>query len=389
MVISNLAGVTLATPLSLNGPLALTSGTLTTTSANLLTLNQNSWIIGGSPTSYVNGPLARKTNAGALSNLVFPIGSGTACRSLALNATTQDATTYLVTQTEGPVPNSDNLLAGTLALPQLTRVSRVRSYIITPTPAANNFSGTVTLAFGLDDRVNAPADGSLTIGKNSGGGWQNIGTSNVTVATPVPAAGYASGTVTSGTFTSFSAFALASTSADDRLNPLPVTLTSFAARRRGADVALSWATASELHNARFEVQRSADGQLFAPVATVAGRGTAATTHQYAALDPAAPGGPLYYRLAQVDAGGATTFSPVVALAPAAAAGLYPNPARDRLTVPAPAGTPVRVLDLLGRVVLALALPPSGEVSVAALPAGSYVLQTGEGAAAQRFKFSKE
>ena len=389
LAINNPAGVTLATPLSLGGPLTLTSGRLTTSATSLLTLSPTASIVGGSPTSYVNGPLARTTNAGALDGLVFTVGSATAYRPLTLTATTQNATTYLVTQTEGPAPDFNNLPASTSALPRLTRVSQARSYTITPIPAANNFSGTITLPFGADDRVNAPGDNSFAVGENSGSGWQNIGTSNLSLVTPVPANDYASGTLTSGPFTSFGTFALASTSADKKLNPLPVTLTSFTARRRGTAVALSWATASELHNARFEVQRSIDNQLFVSVAAVAGHGTAATTHQYTAFDPAALSGLLYYRLAQVDEDGTTTFSPVVALAATTSAALYPNPAHDRLTVPAPAGTPVRVLDLLGRVVLTLALPPSGEVSVAALPAGSYVLQTGEDAQAQRFKFSKE
>ena len=391
LAIDNKAGVTLATPLVLSGPLVLTNGLLTTTGDNLLTMSPNASIAGGSPTSYVNGPLARQTDAGPLNNLLFPIGSATAYRPLTLHATAQNATTYLVTQTEGPAPDFTNLPVSTSALPQLTRVSRARSYTITPIPipAANKFSGTVTLAFGADDQVNAPTDGSFTIGKNSGSGWQNIGSSNVTVATPVPADGFVSGTITSDTFTSFSTFALASTSADATINPLPVVLVSFTARRRGPDVALNWATAVELHNARFAVQRSADGQMFTTVTTVAGHGTAATTRQYAALDPAAPAGSLYYRLAQVDESGATTFSPVVALAAATTATPYPNPAHDWLMVPAPAGTPVRVLDLLGRVVQSLALPPSGEVSVGALPTGSYVLQIGEEAQAQRFKFNKE
>lgn len=389
LTINNQTGATLATPISFGGLLTLTSGTLTTTATNLLTLNSTASIIGGSPTSYVNGPLALKTDAGALNNLLFPIGSAAAYRPLTLSATAQDATTYLVTQTEGPAPDFDKLPLSASTLPRLTRVSQVRSYTITPTPAANNFNGRVKLTFEPDDQVNAPTDGSLTIGKNSGGSWQNIGNSSVVVPTPAPAGGYASGTVTSGIFTSFSTFALASTSADTKLNPLPVTLISFTARRRGADVVLNWATATELHNARFEVQRSLDGQQFTTVTAVAGHGTAATAHQYAARDPAVPSGPLYYRLAQVDESGATTFSPVIALTAATTATLYPNPARDRLTVPAPAGTPVQILDLLGRVVQALALPPSGEVSVAALVPGSYVLQTGEGAQAQRFKFSKE
>jgi hypothetical protein len=387
LAINNPAGATLATTVTLGGPLTLTNGILTTTAANLLTLSPTASIAGGSPTSYVIGPLVRQTNAGPLTGLVFPTGSSASYRPITLNATAQDATTYLVTQTEGPAPDYTNLPASTSALFQLTRVSRARSYTITPTPAANNFSGTVTLPFGPDDQVNAPNDASFVIGKNSGSGWQNIGNSAVSVTTAAPMGGYASGTLTSGTFTSFSNFALASTSSDAAVNPLPVTLTSFAARRLAAHVHLNWATASEVHHARFEVQRSADGQVFSAVASVAGHGTTALAHQYTALDPTAPNTLLYYRLAQVDTDGHTTFSPVVVLATTTAAVLYPNPTRDQLVVPAPAGAQVRVLDLMGRVLQTATLPPSGEVSVASLPAGTYLLQLNEGA--QTLRFSKE
>ena len=390
LTINNPDGVVLATPLQLNGPLTLTNGTLTTTATNLLTLSSMASVKGGSPTSYVNGPLARQTNAGAFTNLVFPTGNGASYRPLTLNATAQDATTYLVTPKEGSAADPTNLLASTSALSTLTRVSRVRSVNITPTPAANNFNGTVTLSFGADDNVNQPGDASFTIGKNSNSaGWQNIGASNggVVVTAAATATIGASGTITSQPFTSFSDFALASTSADAAINPLPVVLTSFTARRQAADVRLTWATATELRNARFEVQRSFDGQLFTTIAMLAGQGTAAQARQYTALDPAAPNAVLYYRLAQVDIDGRITYSPVVVLAATNSAVLYPNPARDRLVVPAPAGTQVRVVDLLGRVLQTVSLPPSGEVSVAGLPTGTYLLQLSE--SAQLLRFSKE
>lgn len=389
LAINNPAGVVLASPVALGGQLTLSSGTLTTTAANLLTLSATASVGGGSSTSFVNGPLARTTAAGPLTNLVFPTGSGAAYRPVVLTATTQDATTYLVTQTEGPAPDYNNLPASATALPPLTRVSRVRSYTITPQPAANNFSGTVTLGFGADDQVNAPNEASLVIGKNSGGGWQNIGNGGVSVTTPAPSGGYASGTITSGTFTSFSSFALAKTDANAANNPLPVTLTSFTARRQAADVRLSWATAAELHNARFDVERSLDGQAFTTIATVVGQGTTTQASRYAALDAGAPAGQLYYRLRQVDTDGQASSSPVVALAATdarAGLSLFPNPAHDRLTVAAPVGTLVRVLDLTGRLLLTSTLPPSGEVEVLALPPGSYLLRVGE---RQVLRFAKQ
>ena len=393
LALNNPAGVTLATPLLLGGPLALNSGTLTTTAVNLLTLSSAASLAGsgGNSTSFVNGPLARQTVAGALSNFTFPVGSGTAFRPVVLNATAQDVTTYLVTPKEGPAADPANLLAGTGALPALTRVSRVRSYTIAPTPAANHFSGTVTLSFGPDDNVNQPAAASFTIGKNSNGaGWQNIGNGGVTIAIPATATTGATGTITSQTFTSFSDFALASTSPEATVNPLPVRLTSFGAvRQTSGAVQITWATASEQRSAYFEVQRSLDGTTFSAIAKVAGYGTTGQAQVYVTQDGAAPATQLYYRLRQVDIDGRAAYSPVVTLAASAAADalvLYPNPAHDQLVVPAPAGTSVQVLDLTGRVLLTISLPPSGEVRVAELPAGTYLMRMGEG---RVLRFSKQ
>ena len=80
------AGVTLSQATTVSGILALTSGKLTTTPANLLTIGSAGTISGGSATSYVNGPLAQ-AYSGALSK-DFPIGVSPNYRKVTLNITT-------------------------------------------------------------------------------------------------------------------------------------------------------------------------------------------------------------------------------------------------------------------------------------------------------------
>ena len=157
--------------------------------------------------------------------------------------------------------------------------------------------------------------------------------------------------------------------------PLPVGLTAFAAQRQATGVHLRWATATEQQNAGFDVQRSPDGVAFATVATVPGRGNASQPTSYAFLDALAPSTVLYYRLRQVDVGGAATFSPVVAVGPDAAVALYPNPAREWLLVTAPAATAYRVRNSLGQL-LRQGPMPAGPATVAlgGLPGGLYQLE---------------
>ena len=165
--------------------------------------------------------------------------------------------------------------------------------------------------------------------------------------------------------------------------PLPVVLTDFAGQRQVAAVALRWHTASEQHNAGFEVQRRpATAADFATIGFVAGAGTTGQTTGYAFRDASAPAGPVYYRLRQLDHTGSATYSPVVAIAGAAQAAeatllpVFPQPAHGALRVQV-AGTeqPVtlRLLDGMGRVVHQQLCQSEAQVQVSGLPVGIYYL----------------
>ena len=163
-------------------------------------------------------------------------------------------------------------------------------------------------------------------------------------------------------------------------SPLPVTLTRFTATHvRGTQhVATSWATASELRNAGFEVQRSLDGLQWAKVGFEPGHGTSATPHTYTLSTPYV--GAAYYRLAQLDDDGRVSYSPVVHVG-GEGAGLalrvHPNPTNGDFTVQGGLPTePIEVLDLLGKQVKHL---PAGQRTgrLDGMPAGVYLLRQGQ------------
>ena len=144
-------------------------------------------------------------------------------------------------------------------------------------------------------------------------------------------------------------------------NPLPVTLTEFTAKAvRNLDAALAWATASELNNDHFDVERSFDGATYARIGQVAGSGSTTAAHTYAFADAGVgrtATGPVYYRLRQVDATGTSSYSPVRTISFGAAApslAVYPSPAASSTTLDLsllPAGTyQVTLLDATGRLV---------------------------------------
>ena len=170
-------------------------------------------------------------------------------------------------------------------------------------------------------------------------------------------------------------------------NPLPVTLVDFTARAEGpAAVRLAWATASELNNAGFTVERSRDARSFAAIGTVAGAGTSTSRHDYALLDQKLPVGAslLYYRLRQTDASGDLHYSFVRTVALSAqAAGfvVYPTTvsagqtASYRYTGPTAAGT-LEIFNVVGQVLGTVALDgrAQGEVPLTGLATGAYILR---------------
>lgn len=96
----------------------------------------------------------------------------------------------------------------------------------------------------------------------------------------------------------------------DNLNVLPITLLSFTAEAKDAQVLTSWITASEMNNDFFTIERSADARNFKPIGTVEGAGTSHSMHAYSFIDDAPLSGISYYRLKQTDFDGTATLSEI-------------------------------------------------------------------------------
>lgn len=182
---------------------------------------------------------------------------------------------------------------------------------------------------------------------------------------------------------------------------LPVELTSFSVRTKGARAVVQWTTATETRNAGFVVQRRAVGEgEWSRQGFVEGEGTTTETQSYRFSVQALPPGLHEFRLKQVDVDGSVHYSDAERV----------RVRTDRaLTVqgpnPVPSGRTLTVLvegrrgeevegglyDLLGRRVRTLSLRsgPSGRVGRARLPteglaSGVYVLRVrGQGREAAR------
>jgi hypothetical protein len=92
---------------------------------------------------------------------------------------------------------------------------------------------------------------------------------------------------------------------------LPVELVSFNAQISGDVCTLIWATASEINNSYFEVEKSIDGNSFLKCGRVEGAGNSSITHCYSFTDRSPFPGVSYYRLSQVDFDGTNIYSQVI------------------------------------------------------------------------------
>jgi hypothetical protein len=106
--------------------------------------------------------------------------------------------------------------------------------------------------------------------------------------------------------TSFSLFTINGSEASN--TALPIELLYFNATPNQKIVDLTWATASELNNESFTVERSIDGLTWETVLTVSGAGTTNQRTDYSNEDTRPLSGLSYYRLKQTDFDGQFTYS---------------------------------------------------------------------------------
>jgi hypothetical protein len=325
LTVSNATGVTLTYPESVSGALNLTSGIVTTTAANILTLTGTATSNIGSKTAYVSGPMVETAAFSGVTTLTFPVGKGIA---VGLNVPYRPAIVTVTQSSAAPVTytaelfNTDGLLGPAPCLctipATLNQEDEAHYWQIDQQPGVPNFtSAFVQLYYDLDDSVTdylnlrvMKSNGVSTLLLDEGG----VGTANLT------------GSITSNSFSSFSRFILGNTSAGS--NPLPVELLSFTAQADVNQVDLNWSTASETNNNFFTIERSQDGNKFEFIAKVPGSGTASSTHNYSTIDMQPYNGLSYYRLTQTDYNGAKTISKVVPISFTAKPDLFevfPNP----------------------------------------------------------------
>ena len=287
--------VTLTGAVSLRGTLTLTDGIINTTSADLLTFaTLANDVSGGNNTSYIDGPMAKV----GIGDFIFPCGDGGKYAPVELSNISASET-YTVEYHKEAYNNTSSLTS------PLTDVSNSEWWQV---DRAGSASADVTLYWydskwsGLgnisDLRI---AHYSSTTSKWEAETGTYTSTGNVSLTTSE------SGTMTVTSVSSFSPFTFGTI--NSTTNTLPIELISFNLSKTEKNVQLNWATASELNNSGFEIQRSNDDKEWETLGFINGAGNSNNIIHYSYIDES----PLmanYYRLKQIDYDGSFEYSSI-------------------------------------------------------------------------------
>jgi hypothetical protein len=185
------------------------------------------------------------------------------------------------------------------------------------------------------------------------------------------------------------------------LSPLPVVMIYFNTEIKGEAAVLSWATASEINNSHFEVQRSGDAKSWTQIGRIEGNGNSSEIIKYDFTDDK-PFQLNYYRLKQVDYDGKYEYSKTKVVDFASAKitiQAYPNPTSGELTLDITRtsvadGIQIEIMDIAGTIVKEMKFDPDGNqnfvtpVDISFCKKGLYIVRVTSGQKVQTYKITK-
>ncbi len=358
--VTNPAGVLLADDATVTNALTLNQGVVSTGSNRLILTNTTAANLSGySNTSFINGNLRRYLGSNT-QTYAFPIGNGYATSSYHLAELTNNLLVGVsyIDASFGALSNHDDTdLNVTESGTTFSRINPAGVWTIEPNsqPTLGSYSMKLyTAGFnGIADNefvvLKRPVGSTSGADWSTGGGLLNI----LGGLGRLVSDGFALRTG----LTSFSEFGVGDGSSGGA--SLPIELLGFNATLNDrAEVELDWATALEIENDYFTVERSADGIEFEQVVEVPGAGNTSIMHVYDAIDANPLPGLSYYRLKQTDFDGTFTYSKMAAVNifksdVEATMVVYPNPSSGNINVKASgvAGmVSIMVTDMQGRTI---------------------------------------
>jgi hypothetical protein len=282
--------------LSISKNISLNSGKIHTGSNVLIIENTANNISGGNANSFIDGFCKKIGNTAFTfaignSNLYAPIGISNA--EDGGNSTDSFIASYYKTN---PHPTYDS----TQHENSIAQISEVEYWILNRT-GTNKVA--VTLSWGSrSGGISLLSD--LLIARWDGTRWINEGNATTT-------GDIYSGTITSELIADFSPFTLGSLRSFT--NILPITLSDFKVKCIENSPFISWSTSSELNNNYFEIEQSADANIWNSIHQTQGSGNSTTEQKYTYYAQYCSNSDYFYRIKSVDYNGKYYYSPILFL----------------------------------------------------------------------------
>lgn len=353
--------IQLLTALFISNSAQFVSGNILSSASNPLSFQIGATASGASSASFVDGNVTKRGTQA----FTFPVGSGSSFRPISISAPATlsnfEARFFRGMQTYGNQSTYSSPIVGVNGCEYwtLNRISGSASVSVTLSWNSAECTGPY---------ITDPS--TLLVGRWNGTNWVSHGNGGTT-------GNVSAGTITTAAaVTSFSPFIIATSSTT---NPLPITLLYFKAESESESTVLSWKTATEINNAEFQVERSADGRRFDVIGRVPGAGSSRTPNSYSLIDHHPLPGVSYYRLKQVDFDGTSTTFDIVRVNNTERQidfYVYPNPAAGGTVVRTNYAGPAELIDQYGLTVARF--ESATQISTAQIPTGVYVLRNGQG-----------
>lgn len=144
-------------------------------------------------------------------------------------------------------------------------------------------------------------------------------------------------------------------------------------------------TASEVNNAGFDIERSADGISFEKIGWIDGNGNTSDEKHYTFTDTKPLVGMNYYRLRQIDFDGRFEYSHIVSVTfETDEVEIYPNPATDILFILGGKKDSYMIYNLLGEIIKSFPISESTSLDIEDLNPGIYWIKSMNKGQAMRF-----
>lgn len=314
------AGISLRSHVGVSTQLNLISGFINTSESEMLVIlnTATNAIVGGIATSYINGPMVRRTSTASPGTYMYPIGKTATAKYRPLQFTTvgnlassnEFKAEFFSSFNATPELGNDNIFLSTIlhgimkddywqfdrTIPGTT-TGKVAIYYVNPGPNLWRDDAGNTLNPCPDCNVAVVKRTSTT----GAGDWEFTRPDlNFDIYSPVREAITPSETdyIISGTLSTFSPFTVGF-GYNNILGSLPVKLLSFDGKLQNGDAHLQWSIDSDKDLLSFEVQHSTNGVQFAKVGALKPAGK-----NYSFVHSKLPAGKHFYRLLVKEKAGA-------------------------------------------------------------------------------------